>query len=104
MKAPIGYRSTVYGDESTPLIEVFELDEDEKLLQALISQAKMAQRPLRVSHGSKPSPTQIGKLAELEAVVDQLHAQCRHRVFYDEAGFLYSLRSCVTCGAHMGSV
>ena len=101
---PIGYRSTVYGDESTELIDVFVLDDDEKLLNALKIQTEDGLRLLRHRPKSELKPTEIGKLAELEAVLSELRGQCRHRVFKDEPGFLYSIRSCVTCGCHMGSV
>jgi hypothetical protein len=105
MRKVIGYRSTVYGDESTELIEVHELDDDEKTLQALAKTTRERISQLKGKHqvdGLKP--TEIGKLAELEAVLEEVLSQCRHRVFKDEAGFIYYLRSCVTCGCHMGTV
>jgi hypothetical protein len=104
-KQPIGYRSTVYGNESTPLIAVHELDDDEKLLNVLATRTREQIRELgSKKHKSGLKPTEIGKLAELEAVLDQVLSECRHRVFKDEAGFIYALRSCVTCGCHMGTV
>lgn len=99
----VGYRSTVYGDESTPLIKVFEsdLDLDEQMTRQLVHKYEDELSGLR-HRDLKPS--QIGRKAELEALVNQLISNCRHRVFTDRAGFLYDIRSCVCCGAHMGLV
>jgi hypothetical protein len=104
MKKIIGYRSTVYGDESTELIDVYELDADEQVLRALQRSTEEKLRALHRIPKSELKPTEIGKLAELDAVMDQIRSECRHRVFKDEAGFIYAIRSCVTCGAHMGTV
>lgn len=101
---PIGHCSTVYGDDSTDLIAVYELDDDEKLIQQLVISTRQKIHELWIIPTNERTPAQIGKLAELAAVVEQLNGQCRHRVFSDAGGFTFFERTCVTCGAFMGMV
>lgn len=101
---PIGHCNTVYGDESTDLIAVYELDDDEKLIQQLVISTRQKIHELWIIPKNERTPAQIGKLAELDAVVEQLNGQCRHRVFSDAGGFIFFEQTCVTCGGFMGMV
>ena len=102
---PIGYRNKIYGDESTELVEVYALDFDEQVTRDLVTRHEDDLRRLaQLTSGKKLTPSQKGKRAELEAVLEELRSACRHRVFNDEAGFLYALRKCSSCDTHMGSV
>lgn len=88
--------------EGSQLVPVYELDDDEKLLVVLIARAKEQWATLtQKKHKDGLEPTEIGKLAELNAVLDQLDIECKHRVFNDESGFSYSIRSCMVCGKAM---
>lgn len=80
------YRSTVLGDETTPLIKVEVLPPNElavfhriRDLQAIIEEAEKAKREIK-----------------------QLRKACKHHYFDDTAGFPYDSRHCVVCGTHMG--
>jgi len=104
---PFGYRSTVYGDESTPLIKVqlHELDVDEQLALELVPRYEDERSTLELKkHRDGLKPSEIGRLAELDALINEVRSNCRHRVFYDEAGFLYGMRYCACCGDYRGLV
>ena len=102
---PIGHRSTVYGNEGTPLIAVYELDTDEQLTATLLPRYLLEKRELEAKgYRERLKPSEVGRQAELGELITVLRESCRHRVFNDTPGFIYSLRSCVACGAHMGSV
>lgn len=104
---PIGYRNEVYGDETTDCVEVFKLDDDELLTQALLAKIEPELAALerrRYEPALKLKPSEIGRLAELEAVEREVKSECRHRVFLDEGGFSFYTRTCQVCGFFMGSV
>jgi hypothetical protein len=103
----IGYRNEVYGDETTECIEVHQLDDDELLIQALLAKIEpelaMLERR-RYEPALKLKPSEIGRLAELEAMEQEVKSNCRHRVFLDEGGFGPYTRTCQVCGSFMGTV
>lgn len=102
----IGYRNEVYGDERTECIEVYELDNHEILIQALLKETRKQIEPLlnKKHGGSLMTPKEKGRLAELQAVEGELISDCKHRVFLDEGGFSYYTRTCQVCGSFMGTV
>ena len=86
MKKTNVYRSTVPGDETTPLIPVEVLPPIELALFKRIEKLKQL-------------------IDEADAAKDEirrLRSKCSHHYFYDTAGFPYDTRTCAACGAHMG--
>jgi len=82
------YRSTVMGNEMTPLVKVECLPPAE----------------LAVCHRIADLGVVIAEARLAESEITQLRKDCKHHYFSDTAGFLYDLRHCVVCGAHMGLV
>ena len=102
-----GYRNAVYGNESTECIRVVEseLDLDERMTAELMLKYYDEHRALgdkRYREGLKPS--EVGREAELTALMDALQKNCRHRIFYDQPGFMYDNRYCACCGTSKGLV
>lgn len=92
MKYVIGYRNVIPGDETSDVIPASQFSPDERLLSlellALREQSHALER-------------------QLSDVEDQIIAKvkgCKHYVFNDEPGVIYSFRNCAVCGAYMGTV
>lgn len=85
---PIGFTNQVPGDETTALVEVFDLTAEQVRLNVEGARLRLA--------------IELGRTAERE--LSQLMKNCNHHVFEDEPGFPYDSRHCVICGASMGLV
>jgi hypothetical protein len=103
----IGYRHSIYGDETSELLEVHALDDHEALLKTLLAKIELELATLerrRYEPALKLKPSEFGRLAELEAMEREMKSECKHRVFKDEDGFPYYTRTCQVCGSYMGLV
>jgi hypothetical protein len=38
------------------------------------------------------------------AALSRAYGKCQHTVVFDVSGFIYDIRKCYTCGAHLGYI
>ena len=86
------FRSTILGNEGTPPIEVESLPIEH---QNHISRVENLQQIINdLENIIKKTKTEL----------DNLQKSCKHHYFYDEEGYPYNYRYCVTCKGYMGAI
>jgi hypothetical protein len=88
----LGYTNEKPGDETSPLVPVYELTE--KQFKALV-------RGIELSSQIEGFEKKLDRAREELAV---LRTACSHHVFNDTEGFPQTTRYCAICGEFMGFV
>ena len=88
----IASMNAVPGDETTKVLPVYVLTEEQQAARTAIATARQKY------NDAKDAARQAGK------EIDRLMEACTHHVFTDVAGFPYDSRTCYLCGGGMGSV
>ena len=86
----IGHCSSKYGDDSSPLIQIDELDLNEQVHLDMVMTSRAKIKILNeTKREDEFSPKEIELLAEQKALLKLLVQNCDHRVFRDEGGFSF---------------